>query len=152
MNLLRESNRPTFFVLVLFQFLSSCTSGPIRHEALIDQILVPMQGKAPHLVNRARDGEKKEYSLKKYSLKDDAFRSRANKLRFICKVAGKMYAICPGLPGLCRNKFKKKKRFLRSTKIKRHVTYLDGVKDYEFLVGAKTICFSDQRYNFQEMQ
>lgn len=128
---------------------SSCASNVVLRHQLYEQILRPRVGHKG-LTNRAcdrqKDGKCLEITVKEYLFEDPAFRQTANELEFICKVGGKRYKICQDKPGLCRITYEKNCNLFgcKSTRLE---SYLPGSR-YQFLLDAKTVCFSRKSYDW----
>lgn len=112
----------------------SSSSNIRRHEALVDQILKPRPGHEGKLTNQ---GNPKYHDLIEYDLSDKKFREAADAFKFVCKLGKKRYHICSDKPGLCRH-----------DAMVEH--YLDGVRDYGFLLNVKAKCFSLDKYGFSD--
>lgn len=125
------------------------------HRPLQDQHLIPRPGYEGHLTNRVClkwYGDKCEQeSIKKYDLKDKKVRDTLIRLNFACWAAEKRYRVCSDKPGFCRKEKKRtctrwgrtllrRKRYCKSYKNEITKTYLDGIKDYEFLLNSSIEC------------
>ena len=73
------------------------------------------------------------------------------KLKFICKLNNERWKICKNKPGLCRNYYKTKKRFLRRDKKKKYTIYLDIESNYEYFTASGLRCFSQNVYDWISM-
>lgn len=145
---LRMLRRSSAVLLLLVA--TGCSTMPNRH-ALGQQILKPRPGHAPFLTNKALEKDETgdvKMVIREYDLRDEKFRALAQRLKFVCKLGKKRYRICKNKPGLCRQHFTKKKRFLKKTKTKRKEEYLPIVAQYNYLLAVKAKCFSIEFYNF----
>lgn len=118
----------------------------------MDQILRPRPGYTG-LTNRAceswyDDNECKKYVVKEYLLTDAEFRNTANKIGVICKVGGRRFKVCLDKPGFCRHTYTRD-WFLAPKKKREEYIPMDPVK---FHLDAGTRCFSEDRYDFLEVQ
>lgn len=144
--------RLSFIILPLL--LSNCASPVYRQNPLIDQILKPRQGFDGKLTNRAclsYDGGRciKE-EIRAYDLSDSEFRESANKLHFICKIAGRRYKICLDKPGFCRHSYKESCFLFICSKGEKLEEYLP-VSKYKFLMDSDAKCFNDEVYSFEDI-
>lgn len=136
-------------LLGLSLLTSACATHDIRH-ALVEQILVPVPGHSGELCNRAFDPNSDEPALLCQDLKDSTQRIILWKLKFICKVNGKMYAVTRDKASLVRNTIEKKDRIFRPDEItvKQDWIDLESENDYAFLIASGARCFSQERYSF----
>ncbi len=130
----------------LILLLAACASG--QRHVLGNQILRARPGHSPHLTNRAYEKGADEMVVKEYDLGDPAFRELAHKLKIVCKLGNQRWSICRDKPGICRDQFHEKKRFLRKTKIIHEQSYLSIKDNYDFLLSIKAKCFSTEFFEF----
>lgn len=147
--------RLLFTTLVVLTSLS-CASQDIARHALSEQILKPRVGfrgltnRACDLLDKDQKCKPENRTIKEYLFEDEDFRKTANSLSFVCKVAGKRYKICIDKPGLCRISYIKRGSFLKSWKEKKE-EYIPALR-YQFLLDAGTVCFSENKYDFLEVE
>lgn len=130
--------------------LYGCKTTPENHyqHVLSEQILKPRKGFEGFLTNRAclkyEKGDCLNESIVKYDLSDSEFRRAVNEFNFICKIGGKRYKICLDKAGFCRFEGHKK-CWLFFCKTEMKEIYVP-VAQYEFLIQAKTRCYSYKKY------
>lgn len=128
--------------------LAGCQTSPIlKRSEVIDQILRPRPGFAPHLTNQIiKDGKPEVVT---YDLSSQETRTLLNELKFICKLSGRRFYVCLDKPGICRNTFETKDRgWFRSKKTIKRVEFKDIATEYELFLAAKLVCFSQESYQW----
>lgn len=134
-------------------FMVGCTStkgpefidGLLPRSVLRGQVLRLRRGHEGKLTNAICNKgtlEKCEaFDVKEYDLADESVRKALIDLHFRCDVGGKRYRICGSFAGFCRREDDIVKRFL-FIPVKRTIVIksFDAVKDFEFLLNAKTEC------------
>jgi hypothetical protein len=143
-----------FVLLCLALMWGACTSVPETYprHPLSEQILKPRKGYRG-LTNRVclltdEQGRCTQPEVLDYSLDDENFRLTAEKLNFVCYVAGKRYRICKDKPGLCRVSYKEKCFIGICRRGDRVEEYLPA-SQYQFLLDANTECANEDAYNLQ---
>jgi hypothetical protein len=142
-------------LLLLALLLNGCvTAEKYPRSPLVEQILKPRQGHTG-LTNRACEAwdEKNNctsWVVKDYDLADSEFRQAANKLGFVCKIAGKRYKVCIDKPGFCRITYEKHCTLGVLCKTKKVEEFLD-VSGYQYILDANTLCFSKETHPFSEV-
>lgn len=135
--------------LTLLFFLFSCAStSPLPRNALIDEILSVRPGK--HVLSNTATvtcGKTKCLETKEYDLQDPVIRKILFEFQFVCRIGEKRYNIAMDRPGFYRNVCHS--GFLWRRKCDE--TYLDIEKDYAFIVDGRTVCFSQLRRDWDEV-
>ena len=133
-------------------FVACVTALPLPRSPVADQVLTVRPGGDPVLSNRimvvcGEKGKERCPELARYDLRDDKTRAMLFQFKFVCKIAGRLYKVCPDKPGFCRSEYKG----LKWPWSKPKLTYLDIEKDYDLLVGARTTCVSKDKRGIDEL-
>lgn len=133
--------------ILLLILLASCAGTHLPPGPLSEQILTARPGK-PCLSHRSYVLAGKTWVEKiiQYDLEDALVREAMFEMQFICNIGGKLYKVCLDAPGFCRVSYE------RNFFSKKPVLDFIPIKEkYDFLVQARTTCFSQLKREFDEI-
>lgn len=134
------------FTLLL---LAACASEfHYNRNQLVEQVLTARPGK-PVLSNSAFvKGEKDVWhnEIVEYDLADEKLRTNMFAMHFVCSIGGKRYKVCADKPGFCRVSYQG--GFFSKKKVEE---YIPIKEQYDFIVQARTTCFSELKRELDGM-